>query len=110
MTIRLEILNISAGSVNVALYYPVPSAIYSPASVDTARTPAGIALNATEIQDLKDGKLFEYIDSLNVNGRTLPQMRVALEKLWDDRKLTAKDKYIDDYKYAGRSWDGTTWS
>lgn len=108
--IRIEILNITDGIVNLALYYPVPGGLYNPASNDQTRTPAGTRLSASELQDLKDGKLYEYLASIPVSSRKLPQLRGEIQRLWADKIPYAKAKYKQDFSYTGRAWDGVNWS
>jgi len=114
--IKIEIISVQPQSITVALYYPVPDAVYSLASKDDTRTPAGNGLSPQELQALKDGKLFELMKDLDPQSMTLNTVKTAIEDLWKDSAAEAKTEYIRAYSYVnipnvvGRTWDGTSWS
>lgn len=114
--IRIEIISVQPQDITLALYYPVPPSIYSSASEDPARTPAGNGLSAPELQALKEGRLYEVMRTVDPMAKTQAEMRDAVEKLWDDTRGEAKTQYIQAYSYmnlpdiVGRTWDGDTWS
>lgn len=108
--IRIEILEIANGSVMAAFYYPVPDAIYSPASEDQSRTPSGGKLSNEEKQLLKDGKLVEHIITHKINGKGANVVKNELQAMWNSEKNAVKNKYQSDYSYTGLTWDGSSWS
>jgi hypothetical protein len=114
--IRIEIISVTDQEVGLALYYPVPAHLYSVASKDPSRVPLGNGLNAQELQDLKDGKLFELEKSVSPEAKTQAEMRAAIEKTWDSSKSQAKTAYKQAYSYmnlpnlVGKKWDGNSWS
>ena len=114
--IRIEIISVTDQEIGLALYYPVPANIYSVASKDPARMPLGNGLNAQELQDLKDGKLFEIEKTLSPEAKTQGEMKAAVEAIWNSSKSEAKTSYKQKYSYmnipnlVGRKWDGNSWS
>ncbi len=113
MAIKLEIIDFSAEHVTVAFYWPVPVGDQLTGADDQARTPAGSALSAPEIQDLKDGKLYEQVRSFDTSGHTLAVMKSRLESLWTSLQDEALDAYRAAYRLkdrVGSTWDGASWS
>jgi hypothetical protein len=116
MAIRIEILSVQPTGITVAFYYPVPANIQSTAANDQARVPAGNGLSAAELQELKDGTLFEHIKTLDPQSMSLNEVKQAIENLWSDSIHEAKSAYMQLYSYinlpnaVGKTWDGTTWS
>lgn len=114
--IRIEILSVQPTNITVALYYPVPADIQSTAANDQSRTPAGNGLSTAEVQELKDGTLFEYIKTMDPQSMSLNEAKQAAETLWSDSRHEAKSEYMRLYSYinipnvVGKTWDGTTWS
>ena len=114
--IRIEIISVSTQSIQAAFYYPVPPAVYSSASVDPTRTPAGSGLSASELQDLKDGRLHELVRDFDPESNTQAEMRNKIEDMWDSLKSVAKSEYLQSYSYVnmgdavGKVWDGSSWS
>ena len=107
MTIRIEILSRGNNDINSAMYYEIPSDIYSPDSVDNSRKPAGVALSPQELKDLKDGHLVEVLNSTPVGNRPMTVLQTGLEKVWQDGEDNAIQQYNNDYTYVGQVWDGT---
>lgn len=109
MAIQIEILQIT-NKVKAAFYYPVPPALFQPASVDPSRLPAGTRLSASEIQDLKDGTLYEYIiDEVKPNNVTVAEIQNKLIQLYNSRKSDAATRYTRAYSSDGLAWDGIDW-
>ena len=114
--IKIEIIAVDQQSVTAAYYYPVPDSIYSAASVDLSRTPAGDGLSVAEFQLFQEGKLWEVVQSSDPESKTQTDMRIYVEGQWDVLKPVAKDEYIRAYSYTnmadavGKIWDGSTWS
>jgi len=114
--IKIEIISVQPQSITAAFYYPVPQSVYSSASVDPSRIPAGNGLSAQELQDLKDGKLWELVRDVDPESKTQVEMRLRIERMWDELKGPAKQDYIQKFSYTnmssavGKVWDGNTWS
>ena len=114
--IKIEIIAVQPSAITVALYYPVPDKIYSTASKDPARLPAGNGLSGAEVQALKDGKLFEVVKDISPEAKTQGELRSAIEDLWANSRGEARTAYTSAYSYmnlpdiVGRTWDGDTWS
>lgn len=106
-TIRLETLNITAGNLSVAMYHQIPTAFYSPESVDQARVPAGTGLDANELADLKSGHLVETIVDIPIEGKNVNTLRGVLMLKWGDMTPEVHRRYKGDYSYTSRIWDGT---
>lgn len=105
MTIRVEILTETNGELSVALYYEVPQARYNPLSADQSRKPAGEALTAQEVTQLKQGRLIEILTTVSINGRKRQELRRQIERLWRENAESARRQYNQDYSYVGRHWD-----
>lgn len=110
MAIRIEILSATASKVRAAFYYEVPDDFYNPVSVDNSRQPAGNALTPEEVTLLREGRLYEYIREGDPSGRSMAQLQQALETLWDNNKVNAKNEYIAKYDYIGTAWRDGVWS
>ena len=114
--IRVEIITVTEAEITVALYYPVPGYLYSAASVDDDRTPAGAGLNAGELILLKEGRLYEVIRTIDPEATTEQEMKVALETLWDATETDAHTEYKQRYSYLnlpdleGSTWNGGIWT
>ena len=111
MAVKIELLSISPSTVLVALYYPVVSPIT--AANDPNRTAAGTRLSALELQDLKDGTLFELVKNVSLSGMSKEKAKDHIEGLWDNRKVEAARTYAALYRDAdlvGKTYDGTSWS
>lgn len=111
--IECELLSVGKESVTAAMYYVVPADIYSPTSVDPNRVPKGTQLNATELQDLKDGKLFEYLCTITITeGTPIAEVAVALDQAWTDCQEDASTLYNKLFglaTYIGYHRDAGVW-
>lgn len=110
MAVRIEILETTADSASIALYYPIAAGSRLTAANDQTRTAAGARLSAQELQDLKDGALFEVLRSFSIRGMTAAQARVRLERMWTELQDEALAEYTARYRFAHAAWDGTSWS
>jgi len=114
--IKAEIIALSPQAVSVAFYYPVPPHMHSTASRDPSRVPAGAGMTASEIQELKDGTLYEIVRDIDPESMSKAQMRDKVEQSWADFKDEAKDEYLQKFSYmnlpgvVGKKWDETGWS
>ena len=111
MTVKIELLSITPSAVSVALYYPVTVPIAE--ANDQSRTAAGLRLSAQELQNLKDGTLFELVAGVSINRLTKAQTKSYIEGLWDARKAEAEATYAALYRdinLVGKAFDGTSWS
>ncbi len=111
MAVKIEILSITPKMVSLALYYPI--AVPITAADDQTRTAAGTRLSAQELQDLKDGTLFELVKSVSLSGMSKAKAKAHIEGLWDNRKAEAEAAYARFYRDAelvGKAYDGTSWS
>jgi len=109
MAIQIEILGGNKKTLQAAFYYPVPVNDQNAAAVDSERVAAGVKLSVGEIQDLKDGKIIEIVMPVSISGFSLAQAKAQLETRWTELQAEALAKYIDKYKFAGVTFDGS-WS
>ena len=107
--IKIEIISETGTDTTAAFYYPVPLGKQLPAAADNTRTAAGSALSAQELQDLKDGKLFEYMYSTGTRGMTTPERQSKLVSAWATSLAAALKQYEALYSAAGDYYDGSTW-
>lgn len=110
MAVRIEILATTSDSASIALYYPVAAGSRLSAANDQARAAAGTRLSAQELQDLKDGALFEIVRSFSIRGMTPTQARTRLERMWTELQDDALAEYAARYRFAHAAWDGSAWS
>jgi hypothetical protein len=111
--ILLETLGGDKNSINVAFYYDVPVNKRLAGAADSTREPArgtSTNLNAAGKTGLKDGSVYEYIQTVNPN----PNMDAAAIKVMlitnrTDLALTAANEYNDKYKFVGVAYNGATW-
>ena len=109
MATRIEILGLSAEEARVAFYYPVPLVA---GTADPNRNPAGQALSAAELQQLKDGTLIEVVKTLKVGGKKA-EKRAVIEAAWSAHEAELKARHRArhaDADMIGEAWDGTSWS
>jgi len=113
MTVRVEILNSSAGTVRVALYYPVPPADFLASAADPSRHPAGTRLSPAERSALQAGRLIEHVVTITVPA-AMPSRRLArhVERAWAEHRAEALAEYRAEgfRSVAGYAWDGSAWS
>ena len=110
MAVRIEILETTADSASIALYYPIAAGSRLTAANDQTRTAAGARLSAQELQDLKDGALFEVLRSFSIRGMTAAQARSRLQNSWTEHQSSALAAYTEKYRFLNLAWDGSTWS
>lgn len=104
--IKIEILSESANNTSAAFYYPVPPGQQLPAAIDQSREPSGSALSAEEVQDLKDGKIVEYLWLSDTGGLDVPQRQSRLVNEWGQNQADAISRYKTDYEAVGQYYDG----
>ena len=109
MPVKIEIVGEANGSIEVALYYPVPNNMYNPMSIDLERIQAGNALSAQEIIDLKEGRIFEYVVNYPTRNRSANKLKEELEKLWQDSIPKARSLYKQANSYTGIYLDNIGW-
>ena len=105
--IKIEILSESATETSAAFYYPVPVGQQLPAAEDQLREPSGVALSLEETQDLKDGKIYEYIWTSSTGGLDVPQRRSKLVNEWATNQADAIREYKSRFGGAGDYYDDT---
>lgn len=110
MAVRIEVLSSDRNSASVAFYYAVPVGSRLAGAADAARTAAGSRLSAQELQDLKDGALYEVTRSFPINGMTPAQARTRLQNVWTELEADALAEYAAKYRFAHAAWDGSSWS
>lgn len=110
MALQIEILSADRDVAVCAFYYPVPVGSRLAAAADAGRTAAGKRLSAQELQDLKDGALFEVVIPLSVRGMTAAQARSRLQNSWTEHQSSALAAYTEKYRFLNLAWDGSTWS
>ncbi len=111
MAVKIELLSITTSRASVALYYPVASPIA--AANDQNRLPVGTRLSAQELQDLKDGTLFELVKNVSISGMSKAEAKTYIESLWVGRQAEATLAYAALYRDSdliGKAFDGANWS
>lgn len=111
--ILLETLGGDKDSIRVAFYYDVPVNKRLAGAADATREPARGAstnLDAAGKIGLKDGSIYEYIQTVNPN----PSMDAASIKTMlltnrTDLAVTAANEYNEKYRYVGVFYNGTVW-
>ena len=104
--IKLEILAETSTESSAAFYYPVPPGQQLPQAIDQSRTPAGNALSPTEVQELKDGEIVEFLWVSGTGGLDVPQRQSQLVNEWAQNQAPAISKYKTDYEAVGQYYDG----
>lgn len=104
--IKIEILTETSTQTSAAFYYPVPPGQILPAAIDQTRTPAGVALSAEEVQELKDGEIVEIIWDSTTLGLDVPQRQSQLVNEWAQNQAPAIAEYKILYEAAGQYYDG----
>ena len=104
--IQIEILSEDGIVVTAAFYYEIPFGQQLLSAEDQNRTPAGTSLSAQELQDLKDGKIFEVIWSSGATGLNTAARRSKLVSEWAQNQGDAKAEYKSVYGASGDYYDG----
>lgn len=110
MAVRIEILATTVESASIALYYPIAAGSRLTAANDQSRVAAGTRLSTQELQDLKDGALFEVRRDFSIRGMTAAQARARLQNMWAELQDEALAEYTARYRFAHAAWDGSAWS
>jgi len=110
MSIQIEIINLTGIEVRAAFYYEVLPNQYLPASEDQSREPEGTRLSEQEIQDLKDGRLFEKIRIIRIEGMRVNQIQAKLVSEYNSGRQDVMAEYSKFYMGAGLAYDGSGWS
>ena len=105
--IKIEILSDSGTETSALFYYAIPPGQVLPGAEDQSRTPQGNALNAQELQGLKDGKLYEMNWSSGSTGLDVPARRSKLVNEWAQEQSDALQAYKLQYGGTGDYYDGT---
>lgn len=105
--IEIEILEMTRSQVTAAFYYPVTRL---PAAEDQSRTPRGSSLLAAQIQDLRDGKVFELIFDKATRGGNVAQIQAKLVQAYKANRQRALGRYTKLYSGGGTSYDGSQWT
>jgi len=105
--IKIEVISESSSETTAAFYYPVPPGQQLPGAVDQSRTPAGNALTAQELQDLKDGKIYEILWTTGTTGLDVPARRSKLVNEWAQAQAGAIVEYKNRYGGSGDYYDGS---
>lgn len=109
MAIKIEIISIGGNAVTAAFYYPVPQSLFLPASDDQSRVPSGTRLSPAEVQSLKDGTLFEYMVTKEIEGVTVQQIQDRLVTAYNQLMPKAANEYRRLYENSLTAYDGTNW-
>jgi hypothetical protein len=85
---------------------PERQAMYANASATSAFKSA----SAQELQDIRDGKVVELVDTLSVEdgNATLAQIKAFLQSAWQNFQNNVTSEAA--FSRYGTSWDGTTWT
>lgn len=110
----IEILDVSGRNFRCAFYYAVPAGQQMADAVDANRVPAGSRLTAQELQDLKDGKLYELVRTVEVpDTMTTGQIGALLIANRTDMQPLAATEYKAAYSgksFVGKAYNGASWS
>ena len=113
MAVKCEVIAVDGQKLTIAYYYPIDVADQLPAAVDANRVPAGSALSAQEIQDLKDGKIYEQLEVYEVPfGTPIATIAGKVQQRWNNGQDAALEEYKARYSFSsqvGRWWDGNVW-
>ena len=101
--IEIEILNMDT-QVQAAFYYVVTPL---PAAEDQTRNPSGTSLPPNEIQDLRDGTVYEYLFTIPGNGDAVHQIQTRLQSAWLGNRQRATQEYSAKYIGSGMYYDGS---
>ena len=104
--IQIEIISDSGTETSALFYYSIPPGQVLPGAEDQSRTPLGNALNAQELQDLKDGKLYEVSWSSGSTGLDVAARRSKLVSEWAQAKGDSLQAYKLQYGGTGDYYDG----
>jgi hypothetical protein len=102
--IEIEILTMDT-QVHAAFYYVMDDPL--PAAEDQTRDPAGNALSPEEIQDLRDGTVYEYLFTMPGSGDNVTQIQSKLQAQWLGNRQRANKEYAEKYIGAGMYYDGS---
>lgn len=112
MGTRIEILRATKVEVAAAFYFPVPGNMQSAKARKPDATPKGTSLSPQEIDDLREGKLLEVVQSFNIpKDATNNQIRQHLETHWGELQAQELQAYKERYRFTGAVWDDNgNWS
>ena len=105
--IKIEILSDSETETSALFYYSIPPGQVLPGANDQSRTPQGNALTAQELQDLKDGKLYEVNWSSGSTGLDVAARRSKLVNEWAQAQGDSLKAYKLQYGGTGDYYDGS---
>jgi hypothetical protein len=110
MATQIEIIGCGPFEVQAAFYYAVPVNLRLGSANDQSRTPAGTRLSAQELQELKDGILYEYVATVSIRGMSTAEAQAAVQQARSDYAAAAAAQYRARFLYVGKAFDGTNWS
>lgn len=114
MAVRIEILSAKPTLMKAALYYAIPAPQRLPGAVDVTRVPAGVRLSPTEVNQLRQGALYELVREFNIiPASTAGDIQGVLEREWNRNRQFAMQEYRKKYtntQFNGFFWDGASWS
>lgn len=98
--------------IEVASYFNVPLDIYDVNSVDPSRTASSALLTSGELQELKDGYIFENVTQHDIVGKDADDIyELLIDAYTDYEQDTLDNAYSSAYTdYVGKSYSGGTWS
>ena len=91
----------------VAFWLDVPAA-RQPFYASNTKTSQYRDATTPEIDAIKGGQIYEYVDSVETRNQNQNQLRVTLEEMHANlqAELNARDTWV---RY-GTNWDGTVWT
>jgi hypothetical protein len=89
------------------LWAAVPLA-RQPFYVNAAATTAYKSATAQELQDIKDGKVVERVETGSWPGMNLAQVQTHLQDRWTAFQSEITNE--NTFQRYGTNWDGTTWT
>ena len=105
--IKIEVLRAHKNAIAVAFYFEIPAQLQTASAADPSRKIQGQKLSSAQRQDILDGKVMEVVRSRNFRENLAPvQMRQRLEQMWAEMESEVLERYRDEYRFNGATWDG----
>lgn len=77
---------------------------------DATKTSEFKNATAQEVQDIKDGKVYEVVESHSVSGLNITIVEVRAKLIARYNALQASVTSENPWQNYGTSWDGTSWT
>ena len=111
LTAEIEILSVATnGRVQAVFNYEVPVPSQLPGANDQNRSVLGVHLSAAEMQEVKDGTIWQRSFSINFPPLT-PIGQIGSRLITERDALAATELaiYTQTYEHVGKFYDGSSW-